>query len=66
LNGEERVVPKPEISKKSNSQMQIAVTLILLIASLFVILSAQYDANSKHWAFATVGTILGFWLKAGR
>ena len=60
------------ISKNSNKKtnhsaaMQITVTLILLLASLFVILSAQYDANSKHWAFATVGTILGYWLKGGR
>jgi hypothetical protein len=33
---------------------------------LFVILSGGYDPNSKNWAFGTVGTILGFWLKASR
>jgi hypothetical protein len=55
-------------NKKTNrsAAMQITVTLILLLASLFVILSAQYDAHSKHWAFATVGTILGYWLKGER
>jgi hypothetical protein len=61
-------VPKPKTPTKSSNRstpMQITVTLILLVA-LFVILSAQYDPNSKHWAFATVGTILGFWLKGGR
>jgi hypothetical protein len=46
--------------------MQATVTLILLLAALFVILSGQYDPNSQHWAFATVGTILGYWLKGGR
>jgi hypothetical protein len=46
--------------------MQALVTLVLLSASLLVILSAKYDPNSKHWAFATVGTIVGFWLKGGR
>jgi uncharacterized membrane protein len=49
-----------------NISMQTTVTLILLLASLFVILSDQYDPNSQHWAFATVGTILGYWLKGGR
>jgi hypothetical protein len=43
--------------------MQVLVSLCLLGASLFVILAAGYDPNIKHWAFATVGTILGFWLR---
>jgi hypothetical protein len=43
--------------------MQIAVSLCLLGAALFAILSDRYDANTKHWAFATAGTILGFWLR---
>jgi len=47
----------------SRSAMQVLVSLCLLSASLFVILTAGYDPNIKHWAFATVGTILGFWLK---
>ena len=42
--------------------MQIAVTLWLLTAALLVILSQHYDPSIKNWAFATVGTILGFWL----
>jgi hypothetical protein len=47
----------------SRAIMQVAVSLSLLGASLVVILSGQYDPSIKHWAFATVGTILGFWLK---
>jgi uncharacterized membrane protein (UPF0136 family) len=43
--------------------MQIAVSTCLLGASLFVILSGQYDPSIKHWAFATIGTILGFWFR---
>jgi hypothetical protein len=46
--------------------MQVVVTLLLLLPCLLVILSNRYDPNSKHWAFGTVGTILGFWLKGGR
>jgi hypothetical protein len=47
----------------SRRAMQVMVSLCLLGASLFVILAADYDPNIKHWAFGTVGTILGFWLK---
>jgi hypothetical protein len=46
--------------------MQVVVTLALLVPCLLVIVSDSYDQNSKHWAFGTVGTILGFWLKGGR
>jgi len=41
---------------------RIAITGVLLCASLFVILSKRYSAQEKHWAYTTVGTILGFWL----
>lgn len=47
----------------SRATMQIAVSLCLLGAALFAILSHRYDANTLHWAFATAGTILGFWLR---
>ena len=42
--------------------MQVVTTALVLGASLFVVLSKRYAAAEKHWAFATVGTILGFWL----
>ena len=41
---------------------QIAVTLILLIASFFIILSKKYGQADRRWAYATVGTILGYWV----
>jgi C4-dicarboxylate-specific signal transduction histidine kinase len=43
--------------------MQVVVSLVLLSATLFVVLSKKYDAKDKHWAYATVGVIVGFWLK---
>jgi hypothetical protein len=43
--------------------IQIGITLLLLAASLFVILSSRYGPKDKHWAYATVGTLIGFWLK---
>lgn len=39
------------------------ISLIVSLASLFIILSKKYNAESEKWAFGTLGTILGFWLK---
>jgi hypothetical protein len=50
-------------SALSPSSMIPILTLILLGASLFVILSKQYDAADKHWAYGTVGTLIGYWLR---
>jgi hypothetical protein len=46
--------------------MQIVFSLALFSASLFVVLAARYDQSSKHWAFGSIGTIIGFWLKGSR
>ncbi|MEJ0078137.1 MAG: hypothetical protein WDO17_22385 [Alphaproteobacteria bacterium] len=43
--------------------IQIALSAILLFASLFVILSKLYEPGDKHWAYGIIGTIIGFWLK---
>ena len=39
------------------------VSLIVLLAALYVILSKRYPPKVEHWAYATVGTVLGFWLR---
>jgi hypothetical protein len=44
--------------------MRAAVTMVILIAGLFVILSKKYTATDKHWAYGVVGTVVGFWLKS--
>jgi hypothetical protein len=41
----------------------IGISLVLLIASLFVILSSNYEIAVRNWAFGTIGTVLGFWLR---
>jgi hypothetical protein len=46
--------------------MRIAVSILLLGAALYIILSHAYDAQDKHWAYATAGTILGFWLRGSK
>jgi hypothetical protein len=40
-----------------------AVSLIVLSAALCVVLSRKYPPKVEHWAYATVGTVLGFWLR---
>lgn len=42
--------------------MQILLSLVVAIASLYVILSGRYAPKDKHWAYATIGTVVGFWL----
>jgi hypothetical protein len=42
--------------------MPALVSILVLIASLIVILMRRFSPRDKHWAYATIGTILGFWL----
>jgi hypothetical protein len=43
--------------------MQIVISVVVLGASLWVILSQKYATAEKHWAFGMVGALFGFWLK---
>jgi hypothetical protein len=43
--------------------MQIVVSLVFLGASIYIILSKEFDPKDKQWAYGSAGTILGFWLK---
>jgi hypothetical protein len=42
---------------------QLLISAAVMVPSLFVILSAKYVGTDKNWAYATIGTLLGFWLK---
>lgn len=44
--------------------MRVIISFVVTAASLFVILSKSYGPKDKHWAYATVGTVLGFWLNS--
>lgn len=44
--------------------VQIVLSVLLAALSLFVILSDRYGARQQHWAYAAIGVLLGFWLKA--
>ncbi|HKV79780.1 MAG TPA: hypothetical protein VJP02_16650 [Candidatus Sulfotelmatobacter sp.] len=39
------------------------VSISLLAAALFVILTKRFQASDRHWAYGTVGMIAGYWLK---
>lgn len=43
--------------------MPALISLLILAGALFVVLSQQYAADEQKWAFGSIGTILGFWLK---
>ena len=43
--------------------MGAGFSIALIVAGLFVILSGKYAPIDKHWAYATIGTIVGHWLK---
>ena len=55
------VSPLMEMIPKSS--MMILISLLVLSSSLYIILSGHYDDGSQKWAFGTVGSIMGFWLK---
>ena len=44
--------------------VDIGITVVLLLAALYVILSKEYEPADKHWAFGVVGTITGYWFRA--
>jgi hypothetical protein len=41
----------------------IGFSAIVLICGVVVVMLERYDEKQKHWGYATVGTILGFWLR---
>jgi hypothetical protein len=43
--------------------MPVIITAVLLAAALYVILARKFSAQDKNWAYGTLGTLVGFWLK---
>jgi hypothetical protein len=43
--------------------VQVLVSLVLLGATLYVIVSKSYQPKDKNWAYTTLGMVIGFWLK---
>ena len=53
-------------SRITKDQVFVIPTLLAGMGALFVILAKRYDQKDKHWAYATVGALLGFWLHLQR
>ncbi|WP_421724128.1 hypothetical protein [Bauldia sp.] len=51
---------KPPVAYQA---MTIVVSVVVLGAALYVILSAAYAEDTAKWAYGAVGTVVGFWLK---
>lgn len=45
------------------SVMTPLISVLVMLASLYVILSGGYKADGEKWAFGSIGTIIGFWFK---
>ena len=43
--------------------VRIAVSLAVLGAALFVILSQRYPEDYAKWAFGVIGVVIGYWLR---
>ena len=39
------------------------ISVALIGSSLYVILSGKYDEGTQKWAFGTIGSMIGFWLR---
>lgn len=42
--------------------MPVVVTLVVLAAAMYVILSKNYPVDTQKWAFSIVGLVVGYWL----
>lgn len=67
LGGEQERPPITEPSVWSDGKairlrMAVGVSLLVLIAALWIILVASYPADQEKWAYGAIGAILGYWL----
>ena len=43
--------------------MQVVVSLAVLLASLWVVVSQQYESSVENFAYVMIGTVIGYWLR---
>lgn len=57
-------ITKPRmVTYNTNTVMSVVVSLTILVASIYIILSSKYDEGTQKWAFGVIGSIIGFWFK---
>ena len=57
-----RMRPLTVPDRSAQITTEVIVTLLILGASVFIILSKEFDAKDKHWAYGSAGAVLGYWL----
>jgi|HubBroStandDraft_6_1064221.scaffolds.fasta_scaffold182550_2 hypothetical protein len=50
------------LGRKFSFLSDLFVSVLLAVLPVFIILSPGFDADSKKWAFGTVGLIAGHWM----
>lgn len=53
----------PATAPQSNAYMPIIVTAVLGVFAIGLIVAGTQQDDARKWAFATLGTIVGYWLK---
>jgi hypothetical protein len=49
--------------KRAKLFVPMIVSIAVLAAALYVILSKQYDDSYTKWAFGVIGVVIGYWLR---
>jgi hypothetical protein len=44
-------------------RMQVVLTLALGGAAIWIITATEHGPDDKKWAYCTLGTVVGYWLK---
>jgi hypothetical protein len=63
LFGTSNMLPNADVAMRGPLRrrlMQAVVSLAVLAASVFIILTHRFDAR---WAYGSVGMVVGYWLK---
>ena len=46
-----------------NLLIRASLSLIILAAGFWAILSSNYETDVTNWAYAIIGTVVGYWLR---
>ncbi len=48
------------VSDETSAIMRVVISILLLGGALFVILLKRYTPTDRHWAYGTIGTLVGY------
>jgi len=49
--------------QKRRFWMRVAITVVILTASLYIILSRSFGSDAEKWAYATAAVVIGYWFR---